>query len=82
MTGWQREILLMNEYGIWNATAFACAMNTLIGIKTRKYEAGKPIAYIFASCQYAEHAVYPFLMVENLEKCGEYVDEFYNDASI
>lgn len=64
--GWQRVKLLMAEYGIWDATAFGCSMNTLIGIRTSKYEERNPIVYIFVSCQYAERAVYPFLSEDTI----------------
>lgn len=76
MFGW------FDEYGIWDATAFGCSMNTLVGIKTSKYKDGNPIIYIFASCQYAERAVYPFLDEEKIGICRKNVDAFYKNPNI
>lgn len=36
LAGWQRAKLLMDEYGIWDATAFGCTMN----IESMKTNAG------------------------------------------
>lgn len=38
--------------------------------------------YIFASCQYAERAVYPFLGEEKVEACRRNVEEFYKNPNI
>ena len=38
LAGWQRAKLLMDEYGIWAATAFGCTMNTLIGVRKSKFD--------------------------------------------
>ena len=82
LAGWQRAILLMEEYGYWDATAFGCSMNTLIGIRTDNYEDGCPAVYVFSSCQNAERAVYPFLSEEKVEMCRKNVDAFYGNPNI
>ena len=79
LAGWQRAMLLMDEYGIWDATAFGCTMNTLIGIRKNKFD---PYAYIFSSCQNAERAVYPFLSEEQVEICRKNVDDFYRNPNL
>ena len=79
MAGWQRAMLLMDEYGIWDATAFGCTMNTLIGVRKNKFD---PYAYIFSSCQNAERAVYPFLSEEQVEICRKNVDDFYQNPNL
>ena len=76
--GWQRAMLLMDEYGIWDATAFGCTMNTLIGVR-KKFD---PYAYIFCSCQNAERAVYPVLSEEQVEICRKNVDDFYQNPNL
>ena len=76
--GWQRAMLLMDEYGIWDATAFGCTMNTLIGVRKKC----DPYAYIFCSCQNAEQAVYPFLSEEQVEICRKNVDDFYQNPNL
>lgn len=72
-------MLLMDEYGIWDATAFGCTMNTLIGVRRSKFD---PYAYIFSSCQNAERAVYPFLSEEQVKICRKNVDDFYRNPNI
>lgn len=79
LAGWQRAMLLMAEYGIWDATAFGCNMNTLIGIRKNKFD---PYAYIFSSCQNAERAVYPFLSEEQVKICRKNVDDFYRNPNL
>lgn len=80
--GCQRAKLLMKEYDIWDATGFGCTMNTLLGIRTNKYEDGNPVVYIFASCQCAERWVYPFLSEEMISICRSNVDAFYNNPNL
>ncbi len=82
LAGWQRAKLLMEEYGYWDATAFGCTMNTLIGVRTNRYEEGTPVVYIFSSCENAARAVYPFLDEEKVEICRRNVDEFYKNPNI
>lgn len=82
LAGWQRAMLLKQEYDIWDATAFGCTMSTMMGIRTNREENGKPIAYIFASCQTAEQAVYPFLKPEQIEECRRNVDAFYANVNL
>ena len=82
LAGWQRAMLLMDEYGFWDATAFGCSINTLIAVKPGKYEDGNSSVYIFASCQYAERAVYPFLSEEKIEICRKNVDDFYKNPNL
>lgn len=82
MAGWQRANLLMAEYNIWDATAFGYTMNTLIGVRTSRYEDGNLIVYIFSSCQNAERAVYPFLSEEKVEICRKNVEDFYKNPNI
>lgn len=79
LAGWQRAKLLMDEYGIWDATAFGCTMNTLIGVRKSKFD---PYVYIFSSCQNAERAVYPFLSEEQVEICRKNVDDFYRNPNL
>lgn len=79
LAGWQRAKLLMDEYGIWDATAFGCTMNTLIGVRKSKFD---PYAYIFSSCQNAERAVYPFLSEEQVGICRKNVDDFYRNPNL
>lgn len=82
LAGWQRAMLLMEEYGYWDATAFGCSVHTLIGVRTSKYEEGSPVVYIFSSCQAAERDVYPFLEKEKVEMCRKNVDAFYENPNI
>lgn len=79
LAGWQRAKLLIREYGIWDITAFACTMDTLIGVRKNKFD---PYAYIFSSCQNAERAVYPFLSGEQVEICRKNVDAFYGNPNL
>lgn len=79
LAGWQRAMLLMDEYGIWDATAFGCSMNTLIGVRKSKFD---PYAYVFSSCQNAERAVYPLLSKESVEICRKNVDDFYSKPNL
>ena len=78
--GWQRSMLFMDEYGIWDATAFGCSMNTSLAVKD--YEDGKEILYIFSTCQHAEHGVYPFLSEEQVQQCRTNVDKFYANPNV
>ena len=43
LAGWQRAMLLMEEYGYWDATAFGCSVHTLIGVRTSRYEEESPV---------------------------------------
>lgn len=79
LAGWQRAMLLMEEYDIWDATAFGCTMSTLIGVRKNKFD---PYAYFFSSCQNAERAVYPFLPEEQVEICRKNVDDFYKNPNL
>jgi len=78
--GWQRAKLFMNEYGIWDATAFGCSMQALMS--ATDYEDGKRIIYLFSTCQHAERAVYPFLSEEQVYQCRDNVDKFYANPNI
>lgn len=82
LDGWQRAMLLMEEYGYWDATAFGCSVHTLIGVRTSRYEEESPVVYIFSSCQTAERAVYPFLEKEKVEMCRKNVEDFYANPNI
>ena len=83
LAGWRRARLLMKEYEYWDVTAFGCAMNTLIGIRTgRSDENGDPIVYIFASCEKAERDVYPFLTEEQIQICRSNVEAFYKNSNL
>ena len=82
LAGWQRSMLLMQEYNIWDATAFSCTMSVLIGVRTSRYENGKRIAYIFSNCERAEELVYPFLSEEQVQICRENVDKFYANPNV
>lgn len=82
LAGWQRAQLLMAEYDIWDATAFGCTMNTLIGVRTNRYEDDAPVMYIFSSCENAERAIYPFLDAEKIAACQRNVEAFYKNPNI
>ena len=82
LAGWQRAMLLMEEYGYWDATAFGCSVHTLIGVRTSRYEEESPVVYIFSSCQAAERAVYPFLEKEKVEMCRKNVEDFHANPNI
>ena len=82
LAGWQRAMLLKEEYGYWDATAFGCSINTLIGIRTERYEDGEPVVYIFSSCENAERKVYPFLSEDKVEMCRKNVEDFYSKPNI
>lgn len=82
MAGWQRSMLLMQEYNIWDVTAFACTMSSPIGVLTSKHVNGKRIAYIFANCERADETVYPFLSDEQVQICRENVDKFYANPNV
>lgn len=83
LAGWRRARLLMKEYEYWDVTAFGIAMNTIAGIRTdRTDEKGDPIVYIFASCEKAERAVYPFLTERQVQICRSNVDNFYKTPNL
>ena len=70
--GWQRAMLFMDEYGIWDATAFGCSMDAILRIR-----ADESTAYLFATCQAAEKEIYPQLKPKQRQLCRENVDRFY-----
>ena len=82
LAGWQRAKLLMDEYGIWDATSFASTMSSILGIRTFQYEDGEPVVYLFSSCQNAEENVYPYLSEEISEQCRKNVDDFYANPNL
>lgn len=75
-TAYIRERMFMKEYGIWDATAFACTMSCpMVLMKNGK-------CYVFATASHAEYTVYPLLSDEQIEQCRENVDKFYNDPNL
>lgn len=82
LAGWQRAKLLIREYGYWDITGVACSINTLIVVKTSRYEDDEPIVYVFSSCENAERNVYPFLPGEIVEECRKNVDAFYKNPNL
>lgn len=54
----------MRECRIWDATAFGCSMETVIGFKAFDCEQGEDVVYLFSTAQHAERGVYPFLSNE------------------
>lgn len=75
--GYKRALLLMKEYGIWDATAFACTMDSTFGFKIEEN------AVFFATCQSAERFIYPTMKDKNqVRKSRRFVDKFYADPNL
>ena len=72
----------MEEYGIWDVTGFGCTINTILGIRTSKYEDGYPVVYLFASCEFAERYIYQLLDKQKVKKCRKNVDDFYKNPNL
>ena len=73
--GYRRSLLLMREYGIWDATAFGATMRAVFGFKLHGD------AYLFSSCENAEVSIYPFLDQKTVDESCRLVDGFYADPN-
>lgn len=82
LAGWQRAMLLMREYGVWDATAFAATMSATLAVKPYRGIVPDNSVYVFATPQAAEKSVYPYLTVAQVKKCRRYVDEFYANPNL
>lgn len=80
LEGWQRSKLYMKEFGIWDATAFGCTMNTAIAFTFLEY--GKEYALIFSSCEFAERYLYKELPEDVVSECRKNVDSFYANPDL
>lgn len=77
-TNWERAILFMQKWDIWDATAFACSIREICyGQWTDS--AGRRCLLVFASCPTAEQSIYPFLTEQQVAMCQENVATFYQD---
>ena len=81
-SGWQRSILLMEEYDFWDCTAFGCTINTMFAVKPNRMDDSSYIGYIFTSCEHAENVIYPYLSPELVDKCRENVNAFYSSPNL
>ena len=68
LASWQRAMLYIQYNEIWDITAFACGMDTPLGVgpiqKTKKQ---KPCVYVFCTPQLAEKYIYPSLNENDVE---------------
>lgn len=80
LEGWQRANLYMKEFGIWDATAFGCTMNTAIAFTFLEYD--KEYALIFSSCECAERYLYKDLPEDVVSECRKNVDSFYANPDL
>ena len=76
--GWQRAMLYMDWYGIWDATAFGAGINATIAYGP-VMDMDKQNYYLltFSSPSEAERTVYPFIDAKQQTLVRENVDAFY-----
>jgi len=75
--GWRRSMLFIDDNDIWDITAFACTISSMFCC-----EYGWSNSLLFASCQTAEKAIYPYLSEEQVAQCRRNVDAFYKDKNL
>jgi len=76
LKGWQRAMLCVDAFGIWDATAFACTMGATLCYGPMA-EDDEPYVLTFTSCQAADRSVYPYMPKEEVRKARRLVDKFY-----
>ncbi len=80
---WQRAMLYMKYYGIWDATSFACSMDTPIGVGPfDEKDSTKPYILAFITPQAAEQFIYQRLPEKQVLELIENVDHFYNNIEL
>ena len=78
--GWQRAKLYMTEHDIWDATAFGCSMDIIIGYPIKDNEGYYVL--LLATPQAAERHAYPFLDKNVVHHCRNNVREFYRNQNL
>ena len=73
----ERARLFMQECGIWDATSFACTVQTLFFLKPTTHK-----TYMFCGLDGAERFVYPVIPDDIVEASRKYVDDFYASPAL
>lgn len=76
LAGWQRAMLYIQEFEIWDATAFGASMSATLGVYWKEID-GVPTALLFTTPQEAERSIYPYLSAKQVRQCRANVDAFY-----
>ena len=71
-------MLYAEDNDIRDVTAFGCTVSSMFCCRYGYRDE----SLLFASCQTAEQAIYPYLNDEQVGKCRQYVDAFYNDNNL
>ena len=76
-------MLYIKYNDIWDVTAFACGMDTPIGVgPIQKTKRENPCIFVFFTPQLAEKHLYQKLKDEDVEVLRSNVDDFYNDIGL
>lgn len=70
----ERAKMYMQENGIWDATAFACTVQTPLYFQP-KYSDDK--TYVFIGLDGAERSIFPILSEDVVAECRKNVEDFY-----
>lgn len=76
LAGWQRAMLYMQEFQIWDVTAFAASMSATLAVYWKEVD-GVPAVLLFTTPQQAEQSVYPYLTKNQVKQCRANVNAFY-----
>lgn len=80
--GWQRAKAYMEHFGIWDATAFGCSMDTMLSAGKYSDDSGRNYLLVFATPMYAERKLYQNLGSDQRRVLRHHVNIFYNDPEL